>query len=57
MTDQTKVLSIRLETRDKERLQKYLTRECAENLLKQIERGEISLTPKGVVFHAQNSKN
>ena len=57
MTENTKVLGIRLENRDKEELSKYLNRESAEALLRQIRRGEISLTPKGVVFHGKNSKN
>lgn len=55
MTELTKTLSIRLETKDKEKLQKYLTRECAENLLRQIERGEIELTPKGAVIKGVNT--
>lgn len=57
MTERTTVLGIRLEREDKEELQKYLTRECAESMLRQIRRGEISLTPKGVVFTDKNSKN
>jgi len=48
MTENTKVLSIRLENRDKEELSKYLNRESAESLLRQIQRGEIVLTRKGV---------
>lgn len=50
MTESTKVLSIRLESKDKEQLQRYLNRESAEALLKQIKRGEIDLTLKGVIF-------
>ena len=48
------MLGIRLETRDKEELQKYLTRECAESLLRQIKQGEIVLSPKGVEFMRVN---
>lgn len=50
MTENTKTLSIRLEIKDKEELAKYLNRESAEALLKQIRRGEITLTRKGVEF-------
>lgn len=59
MTENTKVLGIRLETRDKEELSKYLNRESAESLLRQIKRGEIDLTPKGVEIKRVNtiSKN
>jgi len=55
MTENTKVLGIRLETRDKEELSKYLNRESAESLLRQIKRGEIELTRKGVVFKHVNT--
>lgn len=55
MTDQTKVLSIRLENRDKEELSKYLNRESAEGILKQIKRGEIALTRKGVEIKRVNT--
>ena len=55
MTESTKTLGIRLEVRDKEKLQKYLNRESAESILKQIERGEIELTRKGVVFKGVNT--
>ena len=55
MTDSTKVLGIRLERRDKEELQKYLTRECVESMLKQMRRGEIALSPKGVEFMRVNT--
>lgn len=50
MTENTKTLSIRLENKDKEELGKYLNRQSAEALLKQIRRGEIDLTLKGVIF-------
>lgn len=54
MTEATKVLGIRLENKDKEELQKYLNRESAEALLRQIKRGEITLTRKGVVIERVN---
>lgn len=57
MTDQTKVLSIRLETRDKEELGKYLNRESAEGMLRQIKRREIALTRKGVEFKGVDTKS
>lgn len=57
MTENTKVLGIRLENDKKERLSKYLNRESAEALLRQIERGEIDLTLKGVVFKRVNTKS
>ena len=50
MTENTKTLSIRLEIKDKEELAKYLNRESAESLLRQIRRGEITLTRKGIEF-------
>lgn len=50
MTENTKTLSIRLEIKDKEELGKYLNRESAEALLRQIRRKEIVLTKKGVEF-------
>ena len=55
MTDQTKTLGIRLEIKDKEELGKYLNRESAESMLRQIRRGEIELTRKGVVFKGVNT--
>jgi len=55
MTENTKVLGIRLEIRDKEELSKYLNRESAESLLRQIRRGEIDLTPKGVEIKRVNT--
>lgn len=57
MTDQTKVMSIRLETRDKEELSKYLNRESAEGILRQIKRGEIALSRKGVEFKGVDTKS
>lgn len=50
MTENTKTLSIRLEIKDKEELGKYLNRESAEAILKQIRKKEIVLTKKGVEF-------
>lgn len=55
MTENTKVLGIRLENKDKEELQKHLNREVAEAMLKQIRRGEIRLTKNGVEFLKGNS--
>lgn len=55
MTENTKTLSIRLSNEDKAELQKYLNRESAEALLRQIKRGEIALTPKGVVIERVNT--
>lgn len=50
MTENTKTLSIRLEIKDKEELGKYLNRESAEAILKQIRKKEVVLTKKGVEF-------
>jgi hypothetical protein len=55
MTENTKTLSIRLSNEDKAELQKYLNRESAESLLRQIKRGEITLTRKGVVIERVNT--
>lgn len=55
MTENTKTLSIRLENRDKEELQKHLNRENAEAILKQIRRGDIAITKKGVEFMRVNT--
>lgn len=55
MTENTKILSIRLSNEDKAELQKYLNRESAEALLRQIRRGEITLTRKGVVIERVNT--
>ena len=57
MTESTKTLGIRLEIKDKEELAKYLTRESAEAILKQIRRGEISITRKGVEFMRVNTES
>ena len=56
MTENTKTLSIRLSNEDKDALAKYLNRESAEALLRQIKRGEIDLTLKGVVTKGVNTK-
>ena len=50
MTERTKVLAIRLENEDKDYIAKLLSRECVEGMIRQIKRGEISLTPKGVAI-------
>lgn len=55
MTENTKTLSIRLSNEDKEMLSRYLNRESAEAILRQIRRGEIGLTPKGVEFKRVNT--
>lgn len=55
MTENTKTLSIRLSNEDKAELQKYLNRESAEAILRQIKRGEITLTRKGVVIERVNT--
>jgi len=52
---ETKILGIRLKAEDKERLSRYLTRESAESLLRQIDSGEVELTPEGVVIKGVNS--
>ena len=54
MTEKTTVLGIRLNNEDKEVLSKYLNRESAEGLLRQIKRGEITLTSKGVAIERVN---
>ena len=55
MTELTKVLSIRLSAEDKEEISKYLNRESAEALLRQIKRGEIVITRKGIEFKGVNT--
>ena len=57
MTENTKTLSIRLNNEDKEKIQKYLTRGNVEAMLRQIKRGEIDITSKGVVFKGVNTKS
>jgi len=57
MTELTKTLSIRLSNEDKEYLAKYLNRESAESLIRQIKKGEIVLTRKGVVIGRVNTKS
>lgn len=57
MTEMTKTLSIRLSVEDKAVLSKYLNRESAEAILRQIKRGEITLTPKGVVIERVNTQS
>lgn len=55
MTENSKTLSIRLSNKDKDDLSKYLNRESAEALLRQIRCGEIELTRKGVVNKGVNT--
>lgn len=55
MTEMTKVLGIRLSTKDKEELSKYLNRESAEAILRQIKRREIAITRKGVEIERVNT--
>jgi len=55
MTELTKTLSIRLNNEDKDYLAKYLNRESAESLIRQIKRGEVVLTSKGVVIERVNT--
>ena len=57
MTETTKTLSIRLNVEDKEKLQKYLTRENVEAILRQIKKGEITITRKGVEIIGVNTKS
>ena len=54
MTEKTTVLGIRLNVEDKAELSKYITRESLEHILRQIKRGEIAITPKGVVIERVN---
>ena len=54
MTEMTKTLSIRLSNEDKAVASKYITRECVEGMIRQMKRGEISLSPKGVVIERVN---
>lgn len=54
MTEKTTVLGVRLNVEDKRELSKYITRESLEHILRQIKRGEISITPKGVVIERVN---
>ena len=57
MTELTKTLSIRLMAQDKDYIAKYLNRECVEALIRQIKRGEIELSRKGVVIKGVNTKS
>ena len=54
MTEKTTILGIRLNTEDKRELSKYINRESLEHILGQIKRGEITITPKGVVIERVN---
>jgi len=55
MTELTKVLSIRLNREDKDKLSEYITRESLESILRQIKAGEITITSKGVEFMRVNT--
>ena len=55
MTEKTKTISIRLNTRDREELVKYITRQSLESILRQIKDGEIEITAEGVVFKRVNT--
>jgi len=55
MTNKTKTLSVRLNTRDKEELSRYITRESLESMLAQIKSGEIEITAEGVVIKRVNT--
>ena len=55
MTENSKTLSIRLSNEDQAYLSKYLNRRSAESIVRQIKRGEIELTPKGVVIKGVNT--
>ena len=57
MTEVTKVLSIRLNTEDKGYIAKYLTRECVESMIRQIKRGEVALSSKGVAIERVNTQS
>ena len=57
MTDKTKSFSIRVNTRDKEELAKYITRKSLESILRQIGDGEIEITEEGVVFVGNKGVN
>ena len=48
MTEATKIWSIRLESKGREEAKKYLSRESIESILRQIRRGEIAVSRKGV---------
>ena len=55
MTEKTVILGIRLNRTDKEILSKYITRSSLESLLRQIKRGEIEITDKGVKIKSVNT--
>lgn len=57
MTENSKVLGIRLSNEDKTFMAKYLTRECVEGMMRQIKRGDIELTRKGVVIERVNTNS
>ena len=55
MTEATKTLSIRVNTEDKDAISKFINRESVEAMLRQIKRGEISITRKGVEIKGVNT--
>ena len=55
MTEQTKVLGIRLNAEDKDEIGKYINRESVESMFRQLKRGEIAITRKGVEFMRVNT--
>ena len=57
MTEKTKTLGIRINSGDKDRLAKYITRKSLESILRQIDRGEIEITENGVKIPQKSSVN
>ena len=55
MTEQTKVLGIRLDSTEKDEIAKYINRESVESMFRQIKRGEINITRKGVEIMRVNT--
>lgn len=48
MTNRTNTLTIRLNTDDRDKLAKYITRKSLESILRQIENGEVEITENGI---------
>ena len=48
MTDKTKTVSIRVCADDKDRIMQIITRKSLENILRQIDNGEIEITESGI---------
>ena len=57
MTDKTKTLGIRINSEDKDKLSKYITRKSLESILRQIDSGEIEITENGVKILQKSSVN